>query len=71
MPVIPPWVISLVLLFLQKSGFDAWAEKMAIKFGWMVIKDVTGAKAFYAPGDFPEAPPDTHAVGPKNSNINQ
>lgn len=71
MPMIPAWAISLILTFLQKSGFDAWAEKMAIKLGWKILQDVTGLKTFHAPEDFPEAPPSTHAQGQKNSNINQ
>ncbi len=46
-------ILSAVLEFLQKSGFERAAEALALKMLWVVVEGVEGLKTYHAPDDFP------------------
>lgn len=48
--------VPLLIQILEKIGFVNWAEKLALKFGYEILKDVEGLKTYSAPSDYPNPP---------------
>lgn len=58
--------LPLIFSILEKLGLVDKAEKLAIKYGYTVLKDVEGVRTYSAPSDFPNPPPT-----PTPNNINK
>lgn len=47
-------VIPGVIWAAHKTGFTNWAENMAFKYGYMIVKDIGGLKVYSKPSDYPQ-----------------